>query len=87
MHDAVFNQFLSRTITLSLPKNCMLKVAIPARVRSVVSSRFFTSGRQHFTFPYEQNELSESTCSGKISPNGIELKKRTAYDDMSKDTP
>jgi len=52
----------------------MLKVAIPARVRSVVSSRFFTAGRQHFTLLYGQNELSEATCGGKISQNGIELK-------------
>jgi hypothetical protein len=50
-------------------------MAIPARVRSVVSSRFLTPERQHFALLYEQNQLSEATCGRKISPNGIELKK------------
>jgi hypothetical protein len=60
----------------------MLRVAIPARVRSVLSSTFLTPERQSFTLLYEQNQLSEATRGGKISPNGIELKKYTAYDDL-----
>ena len=82
MHDAVFNQFLQYTISLSLAQNCMLRMAIPVRVRSVVSSRFLTPERQHFTLLYEQNQLSEATCGGKICPNGIELKKHIAYEDL-----
>jgi len=49
VHDAVFNQFLPRTTSLSPAQKCMLKVAISARVRSGVSSRVLTPGRQHFT--------------------------------------
>ena len=74
MHDAIFNQFLSYMISLALAQNCMLRVAISARLRSVVSSRLLTPGRQHFTLLYEQNELSEATCGGEISPNDSELK-------------
>jgi hypothetical protein len=74
MHDAVFNQFLPYTISLSLAQNCMLRAAIPARVRLLLAPDILTPERQHFTLLYELNQLSEATCGGKISPNGIELK-------------
>jgi hypothetical protein len=57
----------------------MLRVAIPARLRSVVSSRLLTPERRSFTLLYEQNELSEATCGGEMSPNYIELKKNTKH--------
>jgi hypothetical protein len=79
MHNAVFNQFLPYTISLSLAQNCMLRVAIPARVRSVVSSRFFNSRTLTFYALVRTESTERSDMWRKNQSKWYRVKKNTQH--------